>query len=139
MNKVMLVGNICKNPEQRTTQSGIPVTSFTVAVNRRFKNADGTQQTDYINCVAWRSTAEFIGKYFSKGMKIGIVGSIQSRSYDDKDGNRRYVTEVVVDEAEFVTSKGDKQKRESYDQPQPDYDYAEDLEPLGDDTEGLPF
>jgi single-strand DNA-binding protein len=105
MNKAILVGNLTRDPEQRTTQSGASVTSFTVAINRRFKSQDGSQQTDFINCVAWRSTAEFIAKYFVKGSRIGIVGSIQSRSYDDQNGNRKYVTEVVVDEAEFVTSK----------------------------------
>jgi single-strand DNA-binding protein len=105
MNKAILVGNLTRDPEQRVTASGIPVTSFTVAVSRRFKSQDGTQQADFISCVAWRATAEFIGKYFVKGSKIGIIGTIQSRSYDDANGNRRYVTEVVVDEAEFVTSK----------------------------------
>ncbi len=105
MNKVILVGNITRDPEQRTTGSGVPVTTFTVAAQRRFKNASGSYDSDFINCVAWRSTAEFIAKYFSKGSKIGIVGSLQSRSYDDAQGNKRYVTEVVVDDAEFVTSK----------------------------------
>lgn len=105
MNKAILVGNLTRDPEQRTTGSGIAVTTFTVAITRRYKGQDGQQQTDFINCVAWRSTAEFIAKYFSKGSKIGIVGSIQTRTYDDANGNKRYVTEVVVDDAEFVTSK----------------------------------
>ena len=89
----------------RTTANGVSVTSLTVAVNRRHKSQDGQQQTDFINCVAWRNTAEFIAKYFTKGSKIGVVGSLQTRTYDDQNGNKRYVTEVVVDEAEFVTSK----------------------------------
>ena len=105
MNKAILVGNLTRDPEQRTTPSGVSVTSFTVAVTRRYKSQDGTQQADFINCVAWRSTAEFIAKYFTKGSRIGIVGTIQTRTYDDQNGVRRYVTEVVVDEAEFVTSK----------------------------------
>ncbi len=105
MNKAILVGNLTRDPEQRTTSGGIAVTSFTVAVSRRFKSQDGQQQADFINCVAWRQTAEFVAKYFTKGSRIGIVGTIQSRSYDDANGVRRYVTEVVVDEAEFVTSK----------------------------------
>lgn len=105
MNKAILVGNLTKAPEQRTTASGIAATSFTVAVKRRYKTQDGQQQTDFINCVAWRSTAEFVAKYFTKGSRIGIVGTIQTRTYDDQNGNKRYVTEVVVDEAEFVTSK----------------------------------
>ena len=109
MNKVILIGNLTKDPEMRTTQSGVSVTSFTVAVQRRYKYADGERQADFINCVAWRGTAEFIAKYFTKGQKIGVVGSLQTRSYDDQNGARRYVTEVVVDEAEFAGSKTQKQ------------------------------
>ncbi len=105
MNKAILVGNLTRDPEQRTTGSGIPVTSFTVAVQRRFKSQDGQQQADFISCVAWRSTAEFVAKYFVKGSKIGVIGTIQTRTYDDANGVRKYVTEVVADEVEFVTSK----------------------------------
>lgn len=134
MNKAILVGNLTRDPEQRTTPSGASVTSFTVAVTRRYKSQDGTQQADFINCVAWRRTAEFIAKYFTKGSKIGIVGSIQTRTYDDQNGNKRYVTEVVADEAEFVTSKaqntGAKQQEAAP-------DGLEEYEPL-DDSE-LPF
>ena len=102
MNKVILVGNLTRDPESRTTSQGTSVTSFSVAVQRRFKNADGGYDADFINCVAWRSTADFVAKYFQKGSRIGVVGSLQTRSYDDKDGNRRYVTEVSVDEVEFA-------------------------------------
>lgn len=146
MNKAILVGNLTRDPEQRTTSSGIAVTSFTVAVNRRYKTQDGQQQTDFINCVAWRSTAEFVGKYFTKGMKIGVVGSIQTRTYDDRDGVRRYVTEVVVDEAEFVGSKAQNpgvQKPTEQESRTADDLFAEDLEDfqLLDDSElsDLPF
>lgn len=122
MNNVTLVGRLTKDPDQRTTQSGIAVTSFTVAVQRRFKDADGNYQADFINCVAWRTTAEFIAKYFSKGMKIGICGTLQTRSYEDTDGKRRYVTEVVTEQAEFVESKGDRQGNNS-----PDYGLRDGL------------
>lgn len=105
MNKAILVGNLTRDPEQRTTSSGIAVTSFTVAVRRRYKDADGNYQADFINCVAWRSTAEFVAKYFTKGSRIGVVGTIQTRTYDDQNGNKRYVTEVVADEVEFAGSK----------------------------------
>lgn len=105
MNIAILVGNLTRDPELRTTQSGIPVVSFSIAVNRRYKGPDGTYPTDFINCVAWRQTAEFISKYFTKGQKIGIRGTIQSRSYEDQNGQKRYITEVLVDDAEFVTSK----------------------------------
>ena len=148
MNKAILVGNLTRDPEQRTTPSGVSVTSFTVAVTRRYKSQDGTQQADFINCIAWRSTAEFIAKYFTKGSRIGIVGTIQTRTYDDQNGVRRYVTEVVVDEAEFVTSKaqnpgatrGDAQQQPAAQQPSADDLFAEELsdfQPL-DDAE-LPF
>ena len=102
MNKVLLVGNLVRDPEKRSTGQGTSVTSFTVAVSRRFKNAEGGYDADFINCVAWRSTADFVAQYFQKGSRIGVVGSLQTRSYDDKNGNRRYVTEVSVDEVEFA-------------------------------------
>ncbi len=102
MNKVILVGNLTRDPEKRSTGQGTSVTSFTIAVSRRFKNADGGYDADFINCVAWRSTADFVAQYFQKGSRIGVVGSLQSRSYDDKNGNRRYVTEVNVEEVEFA-------------------------------------
>ena len=107
MNKAILVGNLTKDPELTTTQSGINVTRFTVACQRKYANENGERDCDFINCVAWRTSAEFIHKYFKKGNKIGIVGTIQTRSYDAEDGTKRYVTEVVVEESEFVQSKRD--------------------------------
>ena len=104
MNKVILIGRLTKDPEVKNTSSQVPFCNFTIAVDRRFKDANGQRQADFINCVAWRQTATFINQYFHKGSKIGIVGSIQSRSYDDQNGQRRYVTEVLVDDAEFVDS-----------------------------------
>ena len=105
MNKAILVGRLTKDPELKTTASGVNVCSFTIAVNRRFKNSEGGYDADFINCVAWRQQAEFISKYFSKGRMVGICGSIQTRNYDREDGQRVYVTEVVVDEVSFVDSK----------------------------------
>ena len=130
MNKVILVGNLTKDPELTTTQSGINVARFTIAVQRKFKNANEEYESDFINCVAWRSSAEFIHKYFKKGNKIGIVGSIQTRSYDAEDGTKRYVTEVVVEECEFVQSK----KGDSNNQAE---DTKPEFEPIDDDN--LPF
>ena len=130
MNKVILVGNLTKDPELTTTQSGINVARFTIAVQRKFKNANDEYESDFINCVAWRSSAEFIHKYFNKGNKIGVVGSIQTRSYDAEDGTKRYVTEVVVEECEFVQSK----KGDSNNQAE---DTKQELEPIDDDD--LPF
>ncbi len=106
MNKVILVGNLTKDPELRTTPSGANVCNFTIAVQRRFANQQGVREADFINCVAWRQTADFVHRYFNKGKRIGIVGSIQTRTYDAQDGTKRYVTEVMCDEAEFVESKG---------------------------------
>ena len=137
MNNVCLVGRLTKDPEQRTTQSGIAVTSFTVAVQRRFKDADGSYHADFINCVAWRQTAEFIAKYFSKGSKIGVSGSLQTRTYDDANGVKRYVTEVIVDEAEFVQSKCNGKQQDQQGTENALLEDSEDFQPL-DDAE-LPF
>ena len=105
MNKVLLVGRLTKDVETRTTQNGNVCAQFTVAVDRRFKDANGNRQADFINCVAWKQTAQFIAQYFKKGNRIGLAGSIQTRTYDDQNGNKVYVTEVLVDEAEFVESQ----------------------------------
>ena len=106
MNKVELVGRLTKDPEVKLTSNQTQFCNFTVAVDRRFKDQNGQRQADFINCVAWRQTAVFIQKYFHKGNRIGLVGSIQTRSYDDQNGQKRFITEVVVDEAEFVESSG---------------------------------
>ena len=102
MNCVSLVGRLTKDPAIKNTASQVTVCRFTLAVDRRFKDANGQRQTDFINCVAWRQAATFISSYFHKGSKIAVTGSIQTRNYDDNDGKKVYVTEVVVDEAEFV-------------------------------------
>lgn len=104
MNKVILMGRLTKDPEMRNTQQGTMVCSFSIAVNRRFAK-EGQQNADFINCTAWRNTAEFISKYFSKGNMISVVGSLQSRSWDGSDGKKQYATDVVVDEAYFTGSK----------------------------------
>ena len=103
-NKVILIGNICADPELKATQSGTSVCSFNIAVNRRFK-AEGQQDVDFISIVAWRQQAEFVCKYFKKGQAILICGQIQTRSYTDKQNNKRTAVEVVADEVSFVGSK----------------------------------
>lgn len=105
-NKVILGGRITADPELKTTQSGIAVTTFSVAVNRKV-GKDQEQKTDFITCVAWRNTAEFIARYFHKGSSICVTGSLQQRSWEDNNGNKRYATEVIVDEANFVDGKND--------------------------------
>ncbi len=117
MNQVQLVGNITRDPEYRTLQSGVTWCQFTVACQRRFKNANGTYDADFINCVAWRQTADFVNRYFVKGNKIGLTGTIQTRSYDAQDGTKRYVTEVIVENVEFVAPRQD--SGGSYGQPTP--------------------
>lgn len=108
LNKAILLGRLTKAPELRQTQNGTIVARFTIAVNRRFKNQQtGEYDADFINCVAWRQTAEFIANYFQKGSMIAVVGSIQTRSWDGQDGRRQYATEVVVDEAYFTGSKSE--------------------------------
>lgn len=106
LNKVILGGRIANDLELKQTPSGVCVCSFSIAVARKV-GKDKEQQTDFINCVAWRNTAEFIQRYFRKGSSIAIVGNIQTRSWDDKNGGKRYATEVIVDEAMFVDSKND--------------------------------
>lgn len=104
-NKVIIGGRLCADPELKTTPSGISVTSFSVAVNRKGK--DGEQAADFINVTAWRNTAEFITRYFKKASSICIVGSLQTRKWKDKDSNNRSSTDVVADEAYFVDAKGE--------------------------------
>ncbi len=111
MNKAILVGNLTRDPEMRTTPSGVACTTFTVACQRRFANQQGVREADFISCVAWRQTAEFVARYFTKGSRIGVEGSIQTRSYDAQDGSKRYVTEVVVDNVEFVGSRNENSAR----------------------------
>jgi single-strand DNA-binding protein len=108
MNKAILVGRLTKDPEMRTTSSGIAVTSFTVAVNRPYSDQSGEKQTDFINCVIWRKQAENVAKYCTKGSLVAVEGRIQTRSYDHQDGSKRYVTEVVCDSVNFLSSKGSK-------------------------------
>ncbi|MBQ9429254.1 MAG: single-stranded DNA-binding protein [Clostridia bacterium] len=108
-NKVILIGNMTADPELKQTPSGVSVCSFSIAINRRYsKNAaEGQQTADFINIVTWRQTAEFVSRYFKKGKPILVCGALQSRSYNDSQGNKRYVTEVVADEVTFVENKGD--------------------------------
>lgn len=108
LNKVVLAGRLTADIELKQTPSGVSVCSFSLAVNRKYQS-DRQQQTDFINCVAWRSTAEFISKYFRKGSAICITGSIQVRSWTDNNNQKHYATEVVAEEAMFVESKNDSQ------------------------------
>ena len=105
MNKVMLVGRLTAKPELKYTASNVAFVRFTVAVNRNFTNNEGKREADFINVVAWRKQAETISKFFDKGNQIGIEGRLQTGSYDDKDGNKRYTMDVALDNFEFIESK----------------------------------
>lgn len=138
-NLVVLTGRITADPELKTTQSGVSVVSFSVAVQRRYKSGE-EPITDFINVVAWRSSAEFVSKYFKKGSMIGIEGAIQTRKYQDKDGNNRTAFEVVANNVQFVESKRDS----SYDVSGPHQSFSNnntndfvEIQPTNDDD--LPF
>lgn len=102
MNKVIEIGCLTRDPDLSQTPSGISVCKFCIAVNRNYADANGERQADFINIVAWRGLADNCGKYLSKGKKVAVCGQLQTRSYDDKDGNKRYITAVVADEVEFI-------------------------------------
>lgn len=128
MNKCILIGNLTKDPEITTTSNGVSVCRFTLAVTRRFANSEGERDTDFINIVAWRALADNCHKFIKKGSKVAVVGNIQSRSYDATDGTKRYVTEIVAEEVEFLNTRTqDGEKKEE----------VTKLEPIDDDS--LPF
>lgn len=105
MNRCIFIGNLTRDPEHNTTGSGISFCRFTIAVSRNYSNANGEKETDFINVVCWRNLADLCAKYLVKGNKVCISGSLQIRAYDDKDGNRRQIAEIVADEVEFLTPK----------------------------------
>lgn len=105
MNHVTLIGRLAADPEARTTQSGISQCSFRLAVPRRFANQQGVREADFLNIVAWRGTADFCARYFRKGMRVGVEGSLQTRSWQAQDGSKRYAVEVIADNVEFCESR----------------------------------
>ena len=107
MNKAILIGNLANDPESRTTSSGIAQCTFRLAVQRRFANQQGVREADFLTIVCWRQTAELCARYLSKGRKVAVEGSIQTRSYDAQDGTKRYVTEIIADNVEFLSSRED--------------------------------
>ncbi len=105
MNKVILLGNLTRDPELRHTSSDIAVATFTIAINRPFTNEKGEKEADFINIVVWRKQAENVGKFLKKGSKVAVEGKIQTRTYEDEEGNKRHITEVVADNVEFLSEK----------------------------------
>jgi single-strand DNA-binding protein len=136
MNKVYLIGNLTRDPELSETSSGVAYCRFSIAVNRNFTNADGNREADFFNIIVWRAQAENCGKFLKKGSKIAVVGSLQNRSYEDKDGVKRTVTDIVASEVEFLTTnRGD----EDGDEPvKPIKKERLSLQPVESD-EDLPF
>ena len=132
MNKCILVGNLARDPELTTTSNGVAVCRFSIAVSRRYANSDGERETDFLNIVVWRNLGENCHKFLKKGSKVGIVGNIQSRSYDATDGTKRYVTEIVAEEVEFLSTK-----TQDSEQPKSSNEEVSKLQPIDDDD--LPF
>lgn len=123
MNRAMLVGRLTTKPELRYTSSNLPFARFSVAVNRTYSNAQGERETDFINVVVWRKQAENVCNFLNKGSLVSVEGRIQTGSYDDKDGNKRYTMEVVADSVQFLESKAQSQNRsQASSEPSP-YDY----------------
>lgn len=137
MNKVYLIGNLTRDPEMRSTTTGVSVCNFSIAVNRRFKDADGKAQTDFFNIVAWRQLADLCGKFLMKGKKVAVVGSIQTRSYEAQDGSKRTAYDIVADEVEFLTPAGEAPGTRSTEFPAPPAPAASGFEKVEDEV--LPF
>ena len=133
MNRVYLIGNLTRDPELASTTSGVSVCRFSLAVQRRFSNAEGEREADFFNVVVWRAQGENCHKYLKKGSKCAVIGSLQNRSYDANDGTKRNITEIVADEVEFLTTKNNLDASER----QPENKEVSELEPIDDDS--LPF
>ena len=135
MNKAILIGNLTKDPEISTTQNGVSVCRFTLAISRRFANSEGERETDFINVIVWRTLAENCHKFLKKGSKAAVIGSIQTRSYDGTDGTKKYMTEVVAEEVEFLNTRNQNNTGEPT--PPPEYGRPE-MEEI-DNNDSLPF
>ncbi|WP_102026174.1 single-stranded DNA-binding protein [Salirhabdus sp. Marseille-P4669] len=154
MNRVVLVGRLTKDPDLRYTPSGVAVANFTVACNRPFSNQQGNREADFINCVVWRKAAENLANYMKKGSLIGVDGRIQTRSYDNPEGKRVFITEVVAESIQFLESRGSSspsQDRGSagfntnqnspneYNRPNNDDPFADNGQPIDLSDDDLPF
>ncbi len=133
MNRVILIGNLTRDPELASTNGGVSVCRFSLAVQRRFSNAEGEREADFFNIIVWRGQAENCHKYLFKGSKCAVEGTIQNRSYDAQDGSKRYVTEIIADNVEFLSAKGESNGQVKQQTEKP----VSDFEPIDEDT--LPF
>lgn len=146
LNSVILIGRLTKDPELRYTPNGVAVSTFTLAVNRNFTNKQGQREADFINIVSWRNTAEVVAKYLSKGSLIAVEGRIQTRDYENKEGRRIYVTEVVADNVRFLETKKDRdytgdtsKKITSNNTDEKDDPFASSSGPIDISDDDLPF
>lgn len=137
MNKVIEIGNLVRDPELAQTPSGTAVCKMTIAVNRNYTNASGEREADFFSVVAWRGLAENCAKYLSKGKKIAVCGQLQTRNYDDRDGNKRYVTEIIADDVEFLTPLSEDSAQPPQSAEPPQKKKLSDLKPVENDD--LPF
>lgn len=145
MNKVFLIGRLTRDPELRYTGSNTPVATFSLAVNRNFQNANGEREADFINIVVWRKQAENVKNYLTQGSQVAIDGRLQTRTYDGQDGQKRYITEVIADNVEFLGSKnnsvntnGSPISSKQNVEPTP-YDFSDVPAPKGTDVDSNPF
>lgn len=143
MNSICLVGRLTKDVELRYTPSNVAVATFTLAVNRMFKNENGEREADFINCVMWRQQAENLANWAKKGAQIGIIGRIQTRSYDNQQGQRVYVTEVVAEQFQLLESRNSKGQSQGQTRPaqqqEPDFSRSATTNPLDISSDDLPF
>ena len=143
MNKVFLIGRLTRDPELRYTGNNTAVATFSIAVNRNFANAQGEREADFFNIVVWRKQAENVKNYLTQGSQVAVEGRIQTRAYDDQNGQKRYVTEIVADNVEFLGSKGSSTNSNNGSstkniEPTP-YDFGDAPEPKGTDVDSNPF
>lgn len=140
MNKVTLIGRLTKDPELRYTSSNIAVASFTLAVDRGYTSQNGERQADFLNIVVWRKPAENVKKFLTKGSQVAVDGSIQTRSYDDPNGQKRYITEILANSVEFLGSKGNTSSQQGTEKSAPTpYDFGNEPEPKGTNIDSNPF
>ncbi len=143
MNKCIFIGNLTRDPEPQTTGSGVSLCRFSIAVNRTYTNSNGEREADFINVVAWRGLADNCSKYLVKGSKVCVVGALQNRTYEDKDGNKRYATDIVAEDVEFISPRGGSEGGQAPAQSQPrqsaprENKRVSELEPV--DNDDLPF
>ncbi len=145
MNKVVLIGRLTRDPELRYTGSNLPVATFSIAVNRPFSNQNGERDADFINIVVWRKQAENVKNYLTQGSQVAVEGRLQTRTYDDQNGQKRYITEVIADNVEFLGSKNSSTNSNNMSasasrnaEPTP-YDFGAAPEPKGTDIDSNPY